>query len=305
MKKKLYFVIASVLFISIILLSISYAKESKYEKESSTYEINEKNIKIIYQNNNHFKLNKNFINNITIINKDSKEITYGIFINGIDNQEHSDIYYSINDKNKEKIKNGIIYIGTLTPFGTSNDLNSHSLKIYANKELSNQEYTLEVRLINRELLSELIIIDKNTYKENNNYRYFGEDVNNYLTYENQLYRIIGIINNKIRLISEPKVKDKFKNTYKYLTIEDYIASFNDLNARLENALNYKSWLTTENYYLINKENKPFIIDKNNGIISPNTLLKYDIREVIEIDSNAKVVKGDGTLLKPYEVTYES
>ena len=198
MKKKLYFVIASVLFISIILLSISYAKESKYEKESSTYEINEKNIKIIYQNNNHFKLNKNFSNNITIINKDSKEITYGIFINGIDNQEHSDIYYSINDKNKEKIKNGIIYIGTLTPFGTSNDLNSHSLKIYANKELSNQEYTLEVRLINRELLSELIIIDKNTYKENNNYRYFGEDVNNYLTYENQLYRIIGIINNKIR-----------------------------------------------------------------------------------------------------------
>ena len=47
MKKKLYFVIASVLFISIILLSISYAKESKYENMYHSKFINYRDTEIL------------------------------------------------------------------------------------------------------------------------------------------------------------------------------------------------------------------------------------------------------------------
>ena len=307
MKKQLYLIITVVLFISVILLSISYAKESTYEQKTSTYEINEENIKIIYGKNNYFTLNKNFSNDITIVNKDSKEIAYGLFLKEVNNREYSNIYYSINgEKNKKIIKN-LLYIGTLSKFGTQGDLNTLNVKLSADKDFSSSnEFVLEIRIIDNESLSELITIDKSTYLDSNsNYRYYGEIVNNYLIYENQLYRIIGLIDNKIKIINEPVIQDKFNSTSTHLTIDDYIASFNNIMVNNENILNYKSWLTLENYYLVDRENNPFVIDKNKGLIAFNSSSKYYIRNIVELNLNTKIIKGNGTEQNPYEVSYEN
>jgi len=78
---------------------------------------------------------------------------------------------------------------------------------------------------NLELIKNVIIpiTDKNgLVKENNNYYYKGKDVDNYIIFNNEYWRILGFENNRIKLIKDEPI-NKIKSYYlmEYLNLEYY------------------------------------------------------------------------------------
>ena len=308
MRKKYYFIVLFVLILSILILGISFSKESSNEMSAVVNEVNNDKLRIIYKNENLFKLNKEFENDITIINNNSSNVRYAIILSEINGKKYENISYVIDNSEVKQVNDkGIIYIGKLNEYGFDNDLIIHHIKIFANNQnSSNYEFSLNIKVINENILDENIIFDENVYQENNNYRYFGNITNNYLKYDNQLYRILGLINDKIRLISEIKEPAKFDASQTYLSIDDYLASYNNKDVNIDNFKNCFSWLNTDvSYYLVDTSNKAYIIDGQNNLVLVNSIKNYNVRNIIEIDSNAKIIRGNGTISNPYEVSYEN
>ena len=291
-----------ILIMSIFFVSLSYSKEST-NIINNNLSVNNDNIAITSSLGTDFTIEDETINNISIINHNNDNIPYSIILKAYDNQDN--IYVSIDSNPKTKYIDEIIYEGELKAYGTEGDHKYHDIKITAP-----QGTHFKIDVIKKQTLplDKTIIKNFHVYKENNNYRYYGSNVNNYLTYNNKLYRIIGIIDNKIKLISE-KDNDTPYNTYlNYLSIDDYLKSFNNSSVTIDNSINYESWLNIEKPYWLQTPIdylNVYVYDNVSGIILTNRYYNYTNRTIINIEPDLLIINGNGTIDKPYEVSYES
>lgn len=301
MKNKLIYILLPI--VSLIIIFISY----NYNLYSFS-DINKNSKIIIYSNNERI---------INIKNKYNKSIIYNFYITS-NNYEDSSIFVNNKEISNGSIKsnNNILY----TIVMKNKSSKAISIKILSNKKEKYLVYVNKLKY-NQSIISYLkskatknnYFVDtdsaKEMYKFGKEYKYVGIVPNNYLIYNNQLWRIIGteIINSKEYLKIIKNNVEKNYNIYgetndkKYiLTKKDYINSFKKVNRKCVRNIykcNTKSYLTPTTDELIDDNGKVSILTSNGNIIRKNNGYLY--RKVLYLNSDNLVGGGDGNLNRPY------
>lgn len=305
MNKRIAFVLVCVMGASVLLLGLSYSKDSSDGSEVSLIESTNNNLKVVYSDSySDIVVNDEIERDLSIVNLSDIDSNYFIYV---ESTNYDDLYYVLDNGVETKLNKRLIYNGEIKKLGTLNDQVSHKIKII-NKGLKEVRVNLVVKEDNK-LLVDRIINDDNVYIDTeNNYRYYGEKVNNYIKYYNQMYQIVGFINNKIKLISVNMERENYNANDDYLSIFDYLRSLNNKDATIENANNYKSWLSNENdlWFLdTDGEDNAYYLSDTNAILLSSKLVDRNIKKVVNLYMDVTLVTGDGSIYNPYEVSYGS
>lgn len=305
MNKRIAFVLVCVMGASVLLLGLSYSKDSSDGSEVSLIESTNNNLKVVYSDNySDIVVNDEVERDLSIVNLSDIDSNYFIYV---ESTNYDDLYYVLDNGVETKLNKRLIYNGEIKKLGILNDQVSHKIKII-NKGLKEVRVNFVVKEDNK-LLVDRIINDDNVYIDTeNNYRYYGEKVNNYIKYNNQMYQIVGFINNKIKLISVNMERENYNANDDYLSIFDYLRSLNNKDATIENANNYKSWLSNENdlWFLdTDGEDNAYYLSDTNAILLSSKLVDRNIKKVVNLYMDVTLVTGDGSIYNPYEVSYGS
>lgn len=305
MGKRFYILLFVIMSASGLLLSLSYASESGRNDEVALAEINKDEYRVIFSNSKKVDTKDNNKIEFGIINKSDEINNFALVLNS-DDKVLDDLYYSINNGSKEPVTNGMINLGEVQAFGTEGDFNFYSIEISSNNDY---EFNLDVLPVDVNLLSSYIKRSKQVYLDSvGNIRYYGENVNNYLNYNNHLYRIIGIVDGKIKLLdTTDKGLGIFNVSDQYPSLDDYLSSFTNRKLEVNEVLNKRSWMTEiRDYWLVdNNSDNVYGATDTDGVISVMKNVGLYRRNVVILDDIYNVSNGDGTILHPYEVTYGS
>ena len=307
MGKRFYIVLFCVFSLSVVLLGLSYSKESGVNNEIYLADNTNDTYRVIFDNDNLIDTGSNNTMTLSIINMKNEEFNYSIKLEELDDLKYKDVYYTINNGEEIKLKDGVIELGTLNSYGSVGDQGTYQILIYSK---CNALYNFKVSLNNKKIntLNYAITLSEQTYIDSDgNNRYYGTSPNNYIKYNGVTYRIIGIIDGKVKVISEDKglgIYDVTKGTY--LTLNDYLKAFNNNDVTKDNVLNYDCWIENRGFWLMDTVGEQaYYASMSYGVGLSNKKVDYYIRYVYEIPQNSVVVAGDGSLNSPYEVTYGS
>lgn len=303
MRKRFYIFTFILLSLTIVLFSVSYSKDSG-EVQYTTFNTKKNNLKVIYENNNIFKvetvskiddfenLEANLVN---VINLGKKKVSYALYI--MDDKAINKVYYSIKDGEKALIDDKIIYLGDLNKFGKSEDTANLKLRFFSLEEYK-EDLQIDIITINKDSLGYKVLAKDSTYNKNGVYYFYKND--NYVKYKDNIYRILSYDGKNIKMVnfgSEEKYNDKTN----YLTKEDLFNTFNNDKVNENNIAEFDSWLKEEvEFWLKGKTFYSYNIFYNGD---DDVLVKTS--NVIEIDGESIIVNGDGKKESPYEVKYES
>lgn len=245
---------------------------------------------IPFYNNIKYNINENEYKNNT------NELIKGVktkYIGDINSLEEEKIYTV-----KELIKEGYL---------TNKDKNPITGKKYSNNDkikVINSNGTLIFKLINGKSLYEII-----SKKEKINQDYYLSE-NNYISFNENIYRILKINKNNIYIIKEiPETKisyyevnnylnsyknDNIKSNYKDNIISIELPTIDLITSSYKNNksylyLNKNLWVVDkDNLKLYNFEDKEYI-NEEDGMINP----------VLIINGLTPVIKGNGAITNPY------
>lgn len=286
--------------VSALLLGLSYSKDSGTDIDVRLNQNYDDNFRVVYSKENKLSIKNNKID-FGITNIANKDLDYVI---KIINKGKKDIYYKLDADKEKTLVNDVVFTSTIKKKGTDGDYILHHLEITNSEEF---DAYIEIALLDTSLKT-YMLNSPDVFKDNkHNLRYFGLNVNNYLKLDNNMYRIVGLINNKLRLVGEPTLVASYTAKNTYLTVEDYLLSFDKHDLNENNVFGNNSWLNSDYRFWLESDNdaKAKFADADVGV---RTDLKGKVhyqRFVREIDGNVKVIKGNGTSSSPYEVSYGS
>ena len=298
--KRFYVVLLSVFIISAVLLGLSYSKDAGQFGVPEIGQIVDDKYRVVYSTSDYLTP-KNLGTDVGIINKTKDELNYVIKLIP---ELGKDITYSINGSEYKLLEDRNIFAGKLSEFGTEGDFALNKIKI---KCIGNCNVKVEVKTNDKEYLKDVIINDDNVYNDNGVYRYYGEEVKNYVKFDGTISRIVKYQDNKVFLISDPSTLGAYKvDGSTYLELNDYLSSFNKEMIKEEEILQNKSWLTIDEVYWLESDGRIISANDSLGIEVGKEKDVHYIRGVKAIDdSNLIISKGDGSLSNPYEVSYGS
>lgn len=307
--KRFYVVLFSALCISLLLLGFSFSKESGSNDIADMVEIKNNDYRIVYSNNHRLDTSSNNKVDISVINKSDKKLTFYLYLSEVNEKKYTDVYYSLNENDEVLLSDGVINLGELNSFGENGDYSNYSIEIYSKSD-NNLEFHLEVKGTDPNLLSNKVIASDSVYQDTNgSFRYYGEkNVNNYIKYNDDIFRIVGFVNGRIMIISEATTLSNYSpSNNDYLTLDNYIKSFSsDSGITVTDILDQKSWLINDKeYWLLDDEyDNAICTSLDMGVETVSKMSNYYVRNVYEID-DVLVNSGDGSLAHPYEVSYGS
>ena len=209
--------------------------------------------------------------------------------NNIDKYEGDTIIFTKNDL----VVNSIIK--------EDNELDEHS-RVFV--KIDNKVVTdayIKNRSINNYLLTE--VKTKDFVSKDNSYYYIGENPNNYILFNNELYRIIKVNNEgNVFIIKNDKEdvveRDKVDMNIQIFKSRRYHGYIN--NVTLLNISDYNSTIEDGKTYL--SCNYKYFVNTSGGYVVVNAVTEDDseaaLKLVIEIDKDASYEKGDGSLVDP-------
>ncbi len=309
MSKRFYIILFCVLSVSVVLLGFSFSKESGTNDLVALTETIDKEFRVIYSNNKRIDTKENSIVNISLINKNEEISKFYLVLEEVNNNTYDSVYYSIDGAEKKELINNIIYLGELNSYGKDGDQKFYSIELISHKD-ENIEFKLNVIKEDIRTFEDKMMFDINVYKDrNNNYRYYGEEVNNYIKYEEKVCRVIGIVDNKLKIVCEPELLGTHNTEIgKYVSKDDLLASCSkNIDVQDYDILDYNSWMMSDkNYWLEETDlDSAYYFSINDGIKTmPRNMVLYT-RYVYELDSQMMFNGGDGTKNNPYEVSYGS
>ncbi len=307
--KRFYVVLLGILFVSVLLLGFSFAKESSIDRLSSLYELDNSELRIVYSRENKINTKNNTDITLSIINKKNFKREILVSVEEIHNDTYRNVFYKIDNGPEHLLVDSVISLGELAPYGKEGDHKNIKLSIYTKDD---NEYNFVIKNVGEDYvfnnLSKMVKDSNSVYTDKDgNIRYYGANVNNYVLYNDGIYRIIGIINGKVRLISESRGEgayDTSKGTY--ITLDDFMATYNNNLVNTDNVRNYKSWIADGMFWLNDVVNgNAYAYTTNNGLNLNVKSSMYGLRYVIEIGPESLVINGDGSVNGPYEVAYGS
>ncbi len=198
---RFYIPLLIILSLSILILSLSYSKESGNTDFAATV-VKEKGLKIVYASGTNLKnpvINMtNYMeateNAFSITNERNDDNFYELDI-VCDDCFNKDYYYSIDGKEPVLITNRVLLEEDFSMYGSKNDHVSHSLRVFSPTKAVNIEYRIKV--IDRKTIEYAINKDNSVVIEDNNYIFDDSSISNYVLINDDLYRIIKIKNDVV------------------------------------------------------------------------------------------------------------
>ena len=207
---RFYIVLLIILSLSILVLGLSYSKESGTNYyEGASENIN--NLKIVYANSKKIQTPAVSLKNYM----DATEYPFSVT-----NESKNDSYYELDIICDDCYGNGYYYSidgileEDLMPYGKEKDHVTHSLRVFnPNKAINNISY--RIRKIKKDSFEYLINKDLNTVIDGDNYK-FKEGTNNYVMKDGILYRVSEIKNDMVicNIVDE------------YLDVQEKVLTFN-------------------------------------------------------------------------------
>ena len=308
--KRFYIVLFSVLVLSVLLLGFSFSKESGSNELYFLNEETNKDYRVVYSNGNILNTVNNSSTMISFINLKNDTTDVVVTLKEKGKLIYKNVFYRVNNGPEHVLADTIINLGTLNPYGEDGDHRVFNLQVYTKDDT---EYNFEI-LINGQVRSNsngignAIKLSNSVYTDSkNNVRYYGVEVNNYILYKDTKYRIIGIIDGKVKIISDILGLGVYDTTKgEYATLEDYLGSYNNVNVNINNVLEYKSWINDRGFWLNDSvNNQAYFGSITNGLGLYNKNVDFYLRYVYYLDVNSLVKSGDGSINSPYEVAYGS
>jgi len=300
MKNVSYFLSLFIIFIvSIVFLSTSYSKESGTLLNNSITKEEVDNIVITYSNTN--LITSNSDNYISIVNKNNHPVSYQIELIKMDDSTE-EIYYQLDNKDIKMLgKNNVILEEDLDSYGSDKDQVTHIINLSGSKS---NKYIITLK--ESTIIKNVVSKDNNTYMKDGNIYYYGEDPNNYVLYNNELYRILGLENNVVKIISLNGELNTYQEDKSYPTLDDIYNTYKD-DVNIDNIGDNKSFINSESFWLKDSydENSNYYYRKDNTIQVSNKDILHFNRETKYIKGYLKIEKGLGTIDEPYEVKDES
>lgn len=222
-RRKTMVIVLSVFFISLLAVSVSYSSYSNIGAVIDDYVVEGNPITMTFKDDNLIK------NTLKVIKDDKGLESVGKTFSLINNSDKNILYHVVlvnngNDYNKENIKVSIdgeeavllsdleikddkviLTSGILNKSNEVNDIVTHNLKIWAinNDEavnfkidvLSSAAFNVASDVIKKLNISNVQTSENGLLEDAfGNIRYFGNDPNNYVHFNNELWRIIGLFN---------------------------------------------------------------------------------------------------------------
>ncbi|MGM9834491.1 MAG: hypothetical protein ACI31M_01770 [Bacilli bacterium] len=347
-KRKTVVMVVSVFLISLLVISVSYSSFSNIGTATNNYIVEEYPLTMTYKDNNFIETTlavstdesglKNAGKSFSIINNSNLDVLYHIFIEDVNAISSKDnIKVSIDGEKPHclkdlEIRNGKIILtsGIVKKSNEVNDVITHNIKMWAiNKEEKvNFQISVEsetatdvatgiIKSLNNS--SEVTPIDSGLLEDAfGNIRYFGESPNNYLKFNNEIWRIVGVFDvskGDNRLESRVKiVRDSSISSDKYITSSNYswgenlglILNDYAVNKIIEEDINlfdyvtynvggittYKNYKATDFYS--NELNNKDVLGRENSIVSDCGLLTISDYYYAEADGLSGNWLNNGT-----------
>ena len=303
MKRRFYVSIFVILTLTVVVLSATYSKDSGTSEYTS---INKDidNLKVTFETGellNVVKVNKLSSDslkgsNISIVNKNKDKVNVLVELNYAGNDE---VYYSFDNSKMKLIGENAKEVVSLNKFGTEGDQKLFNIKVFSLSDV-NDKVDIKVSILKEGYLKYDVVNNEQVYKDNEgNYIYYGKP-DNYINYNNNVYRIIGLFNNKFKLIRFYNVVEEYKDNNNYLNIKDFLKTFNNREVDTSNMDLFESWLKDYNNYWFS--DGTLFID---NVLNVEKIGLHYGNEVIELDDYILLNGGNGTYNNPYEVKYGS
>lgn len=303
MSKRFYISIFIILSLAVVVLSATYSKDSG-TSEYTSFSKDIDNLKVTFEHGellavakvNKLKIDKVLGSNVSVVNKNKNKINVLIELNYSGNEE---VYYSIDNSEMKLIGENAKEVIALNEFGTEGDQKLFNIKVFSLNE-SKEKVMVRISTLDEQYFKFTMVNNEQVYKDQaGNYVFYGKP-NNYILYENNLYRIIGLINNKFKLIRFNSVLEDFNENNNYLQISDYLKTFNNREVDESNMDLFDSWLKEYNNYWF-KDGTVYI----DNTLNTERLGQHLGNEVVELSDYLLLNGGNGSINSPYEVKYGS
>lgn len=306
MEKRIYIILFCVLCISVVLLGFSFSKDSGTKDLSFLKENDNEEFRVVYSKSNEIDTINDSEITLAIINKSDSSNEFVVNLVENNNNVYNDVFYTINDGPEFKLSDNKIILGSLNKYGTDGDFDTFKLNIYTKNNVK-YSFKIDVSINDVFTLNDAINISDGVYIDvDDNIRYYGENPNNYIKYNDDIFRIVGIIDNKVKILSDSLGLGFYTDNSNYLSLNDYLRSYNNTNVDKDNVLDYNSWITSDSFWLVDlEENSAYYCSDTFGVGKSTKYVNYNIRYVYTLDKDLVVSDGNGSESSPYEVTYGS
>ena len=217
---RFYMVLLIVLSLSILILSLSYSKESgnTYYENVVT---NEDNLKIVYANGKDIKGSTMALRNYMKVSEKSFSVTNQSKDNSYyeldiicDDCYNNGFYYSLDDAEPVLLKDRVILEEDLNGYGQEKDHVTHSLRVFSpDKVINNMSFN--VTKIRKGSFEYHINKDTNVISNRSGYAYRNDAVNNYVLNSGILYRVIEIKNDKVICEATQEVPEGVESKFSF------------------------------------------------------------------------------------------
>ena len=144
MGRKFYVILVCLLSCSVILLGLSYSKQSSDNTDTGMIETNKDGFRVVYSTEDRLDTIKENKVNITVINKKNSNTSYGLYLNEIDEDMYENIQYTIDGINYYALTDNIIDLGTLSSYGTVGDIGMYTVILKSSNNYIFDYYVDEV-----------------------------------------------------------------------------------------------------------------------------------------------------------------
>lgn len=301
MSKKFYLIIIFVFALSALLLGMSYSKDSGNDLEFKLREKYDNNFRVVYSNDQVLTNSNNKIDfGITNITDTKQDYVIKLINNG-----KKKVYYVLDGDDERVLNDEIIFGSSLAKKGEDGDYVLHTLSVSGDEGF---RVKVEVHLFDNSIEAYIKNSQEVYMDSKDNYRYYGERAFNYVLVDDVEYQIVGLINDKVRLVSNiSSYPSSYNLDDEYLSLEDYLLSFNKEDLKEEDASKYKTWLDANKGYWLESDNENMkkYVGANVGVREDFATRAYYKRVIKEIPADALIVGGEGSVSSPYEVSYGS
>lgn len=120
MKNRFYLVVFCILSCSVLLLGMSYSKNSNDSMDTGLIEHSNEYFRVVYSHDKLLDTRDNNTLRVSLVNKKQIDTSYALYLKEVNNKDISGVYYTINGE-EYVLTDNVIYLGSLSSYGTDGD----------------------------------------------------------------------------------------------------------------------------------------------------------------------------------------
>lgn len=144
MGRKFYVVLASLLICSVLLLGMSYSKQSSDNSDTGLIETNTDNYRVVYSTEEALDTMKGNKVRFSLVNKKDSDTSYVLVLNEVDEDAYENVSYTIDGVNYYALTENSVNLGSLKAYGTDGDTGIYNVSLKSSNKYIFDYYIEEV-----------------------------------------------------------------------------------------------------------------------------------------------------------------